>query len=118
MAESKNPERHARQDLRLLTLGRFRLGLFAILLMISVLLGGSYAFLGNPGLRPQAQQAATPSPTAPSDDALKQLHATENAVLTTYGWVDRQKGLVRIPIDRAMELLLQRGLPARPSATP
>lgn len=31
--------------------------------------------------------------------------------LDTYGWVDRQNGVVRIPIDRAMELLLKRGLP-------
>src|SRR6266403_6190032 len=31
--------------------------------------------------------------------------------LATYGWVDKDKGTVRIPIDRAMELIEQRGLP-------
>ncbi|HSS43821.1 MAG TPA: hypothetical protein VLO07_00655 [Thermoanaerobaculia bacterium] len=41
---------------------------------------------------------------------LKML-AEEDAVLTTYGWVDKKAGTVRIPIDRAMELLAERGLP-------
>jgi len=45
------------------------------------------------------------------------LHAEEEAVLTTYGWVDRRAGTVRIPIDRAMKLLVERGLPpAAPAA--
>jgi hypothetical protein len=43
----------------------------------------------------------------------------ENAELTEYGWVDRNAGTVRIPVEQAKELLLQRGLPSRaPSATP
>ena len=29
--------------------------------------------------------------------------------LTSYGWIDRQRGIVRIPIDRAMELLANEG---------
>ncbi len=33
--------------------------------------------------------------------------------LTTYGWVDRNTGVVRIPIERAKELILERGLPSR-----
>ncbi len=44
---------------------------------------------------------------------LKTIREAEDQVLATYGWVDRQKGVVRIPIERAMELLAQRGLPAR-----
>jgi hypothetical protein len=39
------------------------------------------------------------------------LRAEEDAILTTYGWVDKDRGLVRVPIDRAMELLVARGLP-------
>lgn len=37
----------------------------------------------------------------------------ENEKLTSYGWVDKDGGVTRIPIDRAMELMLQRGFPAR-----
>ena len=39
----------------------------------------------------------------------------ENAVLSEYGWVDRNAGTVHIPIEQAKELLLQRGLPSRPA---
>lgn len=40
------------------------------------------------------------------------LRAEENAILTTYGWVDKNAGIVRVPVDRAMDLLIERGLPA------
>jgi hypothetical protein len=49
---------------------------------------------------------------APRED-LAALRAKEDAILRSYGWVDRNAGVVRIPIDRAMELTLERGLPAR-----
>jgi hypothetical protein len=34
-------------------------------------------------------------------------------VLDNYGWVDKNAGIVRIPIDEAIRLTLQRGLPTR-----
>ena len=37
----------------------------------------------------------------------------ENAELSEYGWVDRNAGSVRIPIEQAKDLLLQRGIPSR-----
>ena len=52
--------------------------------------------------------------TAPRED-LDALRAREDETLRSYGWVDRNGGVVRIPIDRAMELTLERGLPARPA---
>ena len=50
--------------------------------------------------------------TNPTVD-LQQLLETENAKLNSYGWIDKSAGVIRIPIDRAMDLLAQRGLPAR-----
>ncbi len=41
------------------------------------------------------------------------LRQGEAEKLAGYGWVDKQGGITRIPIERAMELTLQRGLPAR-----
>ncbi|MDP2054473.1 MAG: hypothetical protein Q8L75_12610, partial [Acidobacteriota bacterium] len=41
------------------------------------------------------------------------LHEGEAQKLGTYAWVDKDGGVVRVPIDRAMEVLLQRGLPVR-----
>lgn len=48
---------------------------------------------------------------------LKEMRAAEDSVLNHYGWIDAEKGIVRIPIDRAIEILAQKGLPARPEGT-
>lgn len=47
---------------------------------------------------------------------MNDLRIQEEKTLHSYGWVDQQAGVVRIPIDRAMELVAQRGLPTRPQA--
>ena len=51
--------------------------------------------------------------SAPITD-LKDMRAAEEQILNGYGWVDQANGVVRIPIDRAIDLLAQRGLPTRP----
>lgn len=38
---------------------------------------------------------------------LDEMHAREKAAATTYAWIDKNKGVVQLPIDRAMELTLQ-----------
>ncbi len=43
--------------------------------------------------------------------ALAAFRAQEEALLTSYGWVEKDKGLVRIPIDAAMRIVAERGLP-------
>jgi hypothetical protein len=53
----------------------------------------------------------------PHDDLLA-LRAREETELNGYGWVDRSNGIVRIPIERAMDLLLERGLPVRSPNAP
>jgi hypothetical protein len=42
---------------------------------------------------------------------LKAFQASEDEVLTTYAWVDKEKGVVRLPIDEAIALVAERGLP-------
>jgi hypothetical protein len=46
---------------------------------------------------------------------LKDYCAQQQEQVTSYGWVDQRVGAVRIPIDRAMDVLLTRGLPSRPA---
>jgi len=53
--------------------------------------------------------------THPRQD-LRDLQTQEDEILSSYGWVDRNAGVVRIPIDAAMKLTLERGLPARPES--
>lgn len=66
------------------------------------------------------EQLLPPEPrlqTNPRED-LRKLREAEDAVLDSYGWVDRNAGVVRIPIAEAMKLTLERGLPARAMPAP
>jgi hypothetical protein len=47
---------------------------------------------------------------------VKDLRAQEDRLLSTYGWTDKKAGVVRIPIDRAMQLQMERGFPIRKEA--
>jgi hypothetical protein len=56
-------------------------------------------------------------------EQLKTLREENQKELTTYAWLDKNKGLARIPIDRAMELTVadlaqKKPAPAGPIATP
>jgi hypothetical protein len=59
-----------------------------------------------------------PTPRLQTDDGaqdIADLHAREDLLLNNYSWVDQSQGKVRIPIERAMELIAQRGLPVAPA---
>jgi len=80
-------------------------------------------FVGHQGLGPPASpfenvRTLPPEPrlqvVAPRD--VKQYKAAQDEVLKSYGWIDENAGIVRIPIDRAMDILLQKGLPVRGGA--
>jgi hypothetical protein len=101
---------------------------FAVILTIAIIL----SFLAAYGLyrgfswleadrfqtpaSPRAAQSGPPEPrlqvAAPQE--LATLRAAEEAILTGYGWTDREAGLARVPIARAMQLVLERGLPVPP----
>lgn len=61
------------------------------------------------------EREPTPEPRLQVDphNELRQMRAAEEAVLNSYGWVDKDAGKVRIPIETAMEILAKKGLPAR-----
>jgi hypothetical protein len=70
---------------------------------------------------PMAETNVQQFPPAPRiaehpDAEIKDLHAKEDSLLSTYGWTNKTAGVVRIPIDRAIELELQRGFPVRKEA--
>ena len=50
--------------------------------------------------------------TVPSAE-LTQVRTETNRTLTEYGWVDRDAGVVHLPIERAIDLMLERGFPVR-----
>ena len=82
--------------------------------------------LGNlatsPDLQNQFAKLANrfPTPRLQTDDGYQEIsdmHAKEDLMLENYSYVDQGKGMVRIPIERAMELIAQRGLPVAPAVT-
>ena len=100
------------------------IGLFVLLAVTVLLMRVLFGYLAarearlSPPPNPLAQSLGRQLPpeprlqTDPRQDLL-QLRAEEDAVLDSYGWADRQAGVVRIPIEHAIEILAQRGLPAR-----
>jgi hypothetical protein len=60
-------------------------------------------------------QGAPGSVSSPTED-IKRFREQESQMLNSYGWIDRQNGVIRIPLERAKELIEQRGLPATPQS--
>lgn len=49
---------------------------------------------------------------------LQTILQRDNERLYTYGWVNREAGIVHIPIDEAMRMLVEEGVPARDGPAP
>jgi len=71
-------------------------------------------------MAPAADTQQPPGPKLQTREPqdLAAFQKEEQEILTTYGVVDREKGLFRIPIEEAMRLTLQRGLPAAGDSVP
>jgi hypothetical protein len=76
--------------------------------------------LGNMANNPELQNKLAqmtqqfPTPRLQTDDGnqeIADLHAKEDLLLKNYSWANQSQGKVRIPIERAMELIAQSGLP-------
>ena len=83
--------------------------------------------LGNMPNNPELQRRVAdltqqfPTPRVQTDDGnqdVADLHLREDLLLEHYSWVDRSQGKVRIPIERAMELIAARGLQVAPAEQP
>jgi len=127
--ELENPEaRHERTDVDAWVIGKFAIALALVCVVsMALLLGLFHYFISRDGPPPpkaysdlaHANVKLSPAPqleiTEPSD--LARERAAEDQILNSYGWIDKQHGVVRIPIDRAIDMLAQKGLPSR-SAPP
>jgi hypothetical protein len=116
---------HETSDASIRNLIIFGVGL-SLLVIAGLVVSGVvfHYFVGHQGLGPPASpfenvRMLPPEPrlqvSAPKD--LKLYKAAQGEILNSYGWVDQNAGVVRIPIDRAMDILVQKGLPVR-GATP
>ena len=89
---------------------------FVLLRAVGVQFGARFHLQARGG-----RQNARVLPPAPrlQVEPRAELHAyceQQAKLLNTYGWADGHNGVVRIPVDRAMELTLQQGLPSRSAA--
>ena len=68
----------------------------------------------GPFTRPRELPPSPRLQAAPHEE-LKNYCEAEVNELNSYGWINQRLHVVRIPIDRAMDLVLQNGLPVRAS---
>jgi hypothetical protein len=77
---------------------------------------GMFATQHPSGAIGTSTHASAPEPRLQVDEArdLDRLRQQENSILNNYGWIDQKAAILRIPIERAMDIVAQRGLPAPP----
>lgn len=134
----KNPEvDYEHRDLSPRAVFMFLIGLALVIVVAGLILWGMFRTFGHGNVTPQPHSTAisTPVRALPSggDPAqtfpapqlqpdptadLNKFRTREEQILSSYGWVDKDNGVVRIPIDRAMQLIEQRGLPVRVPGQP
>jgi hypothetical protein len=123
MDEIKHPQDphagHETTDINVWAVGKFAIGLVIVCVVSLLLLFGLLKFFQS---REETSVANTvepvklfPEPQLQKTEILdlKALHAEEDKLLNGYAWVDPKQGIVRIPVDRAIEVLAKRGLPSR-----
>src|SRR3981081_1177335 len=109
----------------------FLAGLVLVCVVVYLIVFGMYRFLDSyatahqppmsPMVKPEADTRAVtpenaetfPQPRLEENERtqLRSFIEDQDRKLATYDWVDKDRGTVRIPIDRARELIAQRGLP-------
>jgi hypothetical protein len=84
-----------------------------VVLATFVLAAGMTKWFTNMEGSPASGDAAKPDLNWAQQNPLQQLRSQEQKLLDNYGWIDRQAGIARIPVDRAMEIISQNGLPTQ-----
>jgi hypothetical protein len=114
-----NPQTaYEKSDWRLGAIGLVLLGILVFLLIASFALIGAF-----PGAVSDVSRALTVEPpqprlqTDPSED-LAQFRREEDNRLHGYYWIDKQKGIVHIPIEQAMQALVDEGIEGFPRGKP
>ena len=134
------PGGYERQDVGVPGVVYFLIALAVAAILVHFIIAGLYSFLekrteaAQPAISPMIHNAPKdtrklpadykdylkqnfPSPQLEIDERtqLNQIRMEEEQMLASYGYVDEKAGTIRIPIERAMDLIAQRGLPVRGS---
>ena len=118
-------EGYERRDANIPALLKFALGLAVLIAVTLVAMNWTFKIfdtllpLGPPAAPFEQARQLPPSPRlqAVPHMELKDYCEAQQKNVDSYAWVDQQQGTVRIPIDRAMDMILQQGLPARTASS-
>ena len=126
---------YERQDMSPWSVYAFLIGLAVAGIVVYFALWGFYNFLEardkgrQAPQNPMVQPSTTETRVVPADEYKKfpqprlernerleinEFRLQEEQTLNSYGWVDQKAGVVHIPIERAMQLIAQHGLPTTP----
>lgn len=102
------------------------IGLMLLLVLSLVVVAGLfYVFQQRQvsafGTGPTPTAIQPPEPRLQVDPAkdLQEVRATQEAQLNSYGWVNKNAGIIHMPIDQAMQIIAEQGVPTRaPTPTP
>jgi hypothetical protein len=117
-------EEYEHRDADASSLLKFGLGLVIILILVLFSMKWMFSYfaksqpLGPPASPFENVRVLPPQPRlqVKSGADLRSYCGDQMQKLNTYGWVDAENGVVRIPIDRAIDATIEHGLPARPAA--
>jgi hypothetical protein len=115
---------HEESDVNVRAILQYGIGLAAVALVVHVFLWWLLGFYERRNERGQTQaypmaagqqNRLPPSPRFQENpqQELQDLRAKQGAVLEGYGWVNKDAGIARIPIEDAMRMIVERGLPVR-----
>jgi hypothetical protein len=140
---STGQEGFEREDMSPAGVFYFMVGLAIVAILIHFIVTGMYRYLDSydskhqAPMNPMAVKTGVDPRTMTFQDAEGQMQTTfpqpvlednerqqfstlvekQDEILASYDWIDQKKGVVRIPIDKAMDLLAQRGMPVREPGT-
>ena len=118
---------HEESDINLRALTWFVVVLTVIVLAVDVVCWGMFRLMNLLRGGERAVRHAAGGPAGPSSRPGRPLRTTPRTdlqaaaragaeYLNSYGWVDERLGVVRVPIAKAKEMLLKKGIPVRPSS--
>jgi hypothetical protein len=131
-APLSNPQvSHERRDINVFQISAFGIGLALGFIIVVFAMWAMFDYLfsyankqdaSNPNVSMMNERAKPPEPHLQPEpgepgpkEQLSNMRGDEDAILSSYGWVDASKGIVRIPIDQAIDMALRKGLPSSPT---
>jgi hypothetical protein len=119
-SKETNRAGYEKSDAQFRVIAMFTSALLIVLVAVAVVTQISLRVFSRRAVQTSTALPARPAQLPPESrlqiDPMAELQALrkqEDLLLYHYAWIDRTRGVVRIPIDRAIDLTTQRSLPAR-----